>query len=198
MQMAWSKERTHFRFWILGFRFQPKIFGLVSCVFLVFCFGSPDASAEYEVEHTASLSEGEDEASTEKVAVWSTLPYLKRLGRDHIQAGALHLHLTPQDAHVYLDGKTLEDLKQEDVTVVQHEAEKQPFLAFENLIPGTHALRVTKGSHSTSFKNVLIESGSERAVEVKLHSRWRFLILEALTLASIAAVTVVVSIIAKA
>ncbi|MFQ5918409.1 MAG: hypothetical protein ACE5I0_11425, partial [Candidatus Binatia bacterium] len=74
--------------------------------------------------------------------------------------------------------------------------EERPFLTFENLVPGTHTLRVTKRSHNTSLRYVLIESGSERAVEVKLHSRRRFLAAEVLILAPLVAIGVVVSILA--
>lgn len=192
--------------WILDFlhrvpgiqyRVSSVWFLLVCCIF---CFVSSGAFAE-EVEATrrvAATSKGDNEAPTSKLTAWSTLPYVKRLGRERIQRGTLHLYLSTHDARVYLDEKPLEELERHGVGVIQSEEKGKPFLTFENLIPGTHTLRVTKRSHNTSLKYVLIEPGSETVAEVKLHSRWRFLTLEVLTLASIAAVTVVVSILAKA
>ena len=188
--------------WILDFLHRvpsiqyrvPSVWFLLVCC--IFCFGSSGAFAE-KVEPTrrvAATAKRDDEASENKVTAWSTLPYLKRLGRERVQRGALHLYLSTRDARVYLDDKPLEELERHGVTVIQSEEKGKTLLTFENLIPGTHTLRVTKRSHNTSLKCVLIEPDGETAAEVRLHSRWRFFAAEMLVLASLAAIGVAVSI----
>ena len=164
------------------------------CVFFILCLSPYVTSAEYKAEYK------EDEISASNLpefralgdlrAAFSTLPYLKRLGSGRIQPGTLYLYLSPQGARVYLDGKPLDKLEHDEIIVVEHEAEKLSFLTFEGLVPGTHTLRVIKSGHGAKLKYVSIEPGGTKSVNIKLHSRWRFLAAEAVILVSLAAIVI--------
>jgi hypothetical protein len=190
-----------FRLPILDFRFLipqienqeskiKNILRLASCALLCIStyFGSSSAFAEHKVDDEVSTNDLAARFTLDNLPACSTLPYLKRLGCECIQPGTLHLYLSTQDARVYLDGKPFDDLERDGVKVVQQKAGKRPFLAFENLIPGTHTLLVTKRSHRTSLKYVSVEPGSTKSVTVKLRSRWRFLVAETFILASLAGI----------
>jgi len=110
----------------------------------------------------------------------SALPYLKRQGRERIQPGILNLYLTPENAIVYLDGKPLESPGQG--VIVRREGNGKFIL--ENLIPGTHVLKMTKTGYSPKLKYLLIEPGSLKSVEMELsHKRWRFFVGEMVLMA---------------
>lgn len=149
-------------------------------ILFILCSLPYTTSAEYEG----------DEVSTGSPTTFSTFPYLKRLSSGRIQPGTLHLYLSPQDARVYLDGKPLEKLEHDGITVVEHETEGVSFLTFEGLVPGTHTLRVIRSSHGAKLKYVSIEPGGTKSVNIKLHSRWRFLAAEAVILVSLAAIVI--------
>ena len=148
--------RRVFRIWSLRFM-------ILACCIL--CFGSSIAFAQY---------------SDNEVSVF---PYLKCLGYEPIQPGALYLYTFPLNARVYIDGIPPEDLEWHGIAAVQHTREKKPFLAFEGLTPGTHTVRVTKSGYGTKLKYVLIEPGGAKTVRVRLHSRWQFLSGQAFVLA---------------
>lgn len=149
------------------------------------CSGMPIASAE---------NEADNEVSTNRPAEFSTLPYLEYLGRSRVQPGSLVLHISPRDSHVYLDGRTFEELKQHGVVIVRRDDNKASFLTLKNLIPGTHTLRATKSSYSTRLRYIHIEPGSTSSISIKLHNRWRFFAAEILMLASLVSMSIAVSI----
>jgi hypothetical protein len=149
--------------------YLPCLFCLLICLLL--CFGLSNVLAE-------DNSDEDDGNPTVSSVEFSTLPYITRLGGGSVSPGALHLQISPQDAYVYLDGRSLQELEQYNIIVFRESKKGKLLLTLERLTPGTHSLRVSKRSHSNWLKYVYIESDRTRNLDIRLRNRWRFLLNE--------------------
>ena len=147
----------------------PCLFCLLICLLL--CFGLSNVLAEDNRDE-------DDENPTVRPVKFSTLPYLTRLGGRSVSPGTLHLQISPQDVYVYLDGRSLQELEQDNIIVFRESKKGKLLLTLEHLIPGTHSLQVSKRSHSNWLKYVYIKSDYTQNLDIKLRNRWRFLLNE--------------------
>jgi len=108
------------------------------------------------------------------------LPYLKRLGQGRMKSNKAYLNMcgqfrlvvSPPNAHIYLDGSSLEDLEQSNAITLRREGSGS--FMFENLVAGTHTLRVSKTGYNTELKHISVRPDSVKTTNVHLYSKWRF------------------------